>query len=102
MRILVLQGPLDHPETNGRLEAAARELGVELAISRADDEGALVAAIEANAGRVQGVLISPTLSQEPHALHDALKTMRVPVVEVLRPYAVALRSMVEMLRHPDA
>ena len=75
---------------------------MELAISRADDEGALVAAIEANADRVQGVLISPTLSQEPHALHDALKTMRVPVVEVLRPYAVALRSMVEMLRHPDA
>ena len=75
---------------------------MELAISRADDEDALVAAVEANTDRVQGVLISPTLSQQPHALHDALKTMRVPVVEVLRPYAVALRSMVEMLRHPDA
>jgi len=89
---------LDHPETNGRLEAAARELGVELAISRADDEDALVAAVEANTDRVQGVLISPTLSQQT----DALKAMRVPVVEVLRPYAIALRSMVEMLRHPDA
>lgn len=99
MRILVLHGSLDHPETKGRLEAAARELGVELAISRADDEDALVAAVEANADRVQGVLISPTLSRQPHGALDA---MRVPVVELLRPYAIALRSMVEMLRHPEA
>lgn len=103
MRILVLHGPLDQPEPNDRLDAAARELGVELAISRADDEHALVAAIEANVDRVQGVLISRTLSRQPQGLHDALKSMRVPVVEVLQSqHAIALRSMVEMLRHPDA
>jgi 3-dehydroquinate dehydratase len=99
MRILVLHGPSDPPQTGDRLEAAARELGVELAIRRADDEQALAAAIEIDGNRVQGVLISPGLSRRPH---DALNAMRVPVVEVPRSYAVALRSMVEMLRSPDA
>lgn len=99
MRILVLHGALDKPEANDRLDAAAKELGVELAISRADDDQALAAAIEADRDRIQGVLLGPALSRQPH---EALKTMRVPVVEVPRSYAVALRSMVEMLRHPDA
>jgi hypothetical protein len=35
-------------------------------------------------------------------LHDALKLMRVPVVQVVPTYGLALRSIVEMLRHPDA
>ena len=99
MRILVLHGASDPPQTSERLEAAARELGVELAIRRADDEHAFAAAIETDGDRVQGVLISPALSRRPH---EALKAIRVPVVEVPRSYAVALRSMVEMLRHPDA
>ena len=105
MRILVLHGSSDQPESNDRLTAAARELGVELAISRADDEPGLRAAVEEHIDRVQGVLIGSALCRETHALRGALKAIRVPVVEVLRSrpaYTVALRSMVEMLRHPDA
>lgn len=96
MRILVLHGPTE--QIKDPLEAAARELGVELAITRADDEHALAAAIATDGARVQGVLISPALSQP----HEALEAMRVPVVEVPRSYVAALRSMVEMLRHPEA
>lgn len=102
MRILVLQGAQDQPEPLEPLAAAARELGVELAISRADDEPAVRAAVAQHIGRVQGVLISATLCRAPWSLQDALKTMHVPVVEVVRSNAIALRSMVEMLRHPDA
>ena len=102
MRILVLQGAQDQPERPEPLAAAARELGVELAISRVDDEPAVRAAVAQHIGRVQGVLISARLCRPPYALQDALKTMSVPVVEIVRSDAVALRSMVEMLRHPDA
>jgi 3-dehydroquinate dehydratase len=105
MRILVLHGPSDSPESNDRLEAAAKQLGVELAISRAGDEPGLRAALEEHIASVQGVLIGPALCRETRLLHGALKAIRVPVVEVLRSrpaYTVALRSMVEMLRHPDA
>ncbi len=105
MRILVLHGPSDPPESNDRLELAARQLGVDLAISRADDEPALRAALDEHIESVQGVLIGAALCRETHALRGALKAIRVPVVEVLRSrpaYTVALRSMVEMLRHPDA
>lgn len=102
MRILVLHGPQDQAESNGPLAAAAKELGVELAISRAVDEPGVRAAVAQHIGRVQGVLISPALCRPPWTLQDALKTMRVPVVEIQRSNALALRSMVEMLRHPDA
>jgi len=102
MRILVLQGAQDQPEPPEPLAAAARELGVELAISRAADEPAARAAVAQHIGRVQGVLISATLCRPPWSLQDALKTMQVPVVEAVRSNAIALRSIVEMLRHPDA
>src|SRR5688572_25693907 len=98
MRILVLQGAQDQAESNAPLAAAAKELGVELAISRAADEPGVRAAVAQNIGRVQGVLISAALCRPPYALHDALRTMHVPVVEILRSNTLALRSMVEMLR----
>lgn len=101
MRILVLQGAQE-TESHAPLAAAAKALGVELAVSRAADEPGVRAAVAQHIGRVQGVLISATLCRAPWSLQDALAAMRVPVVEVVRSNDVALRSMVEMLRHPDA
>jgi 3-dehydroquinate dehydratase len=105
MRILVLHGPSDPPESNERLEVVAKQLGIELAISRADDEPGLRAALDQHIDGIQGVVIGAALCRETYALRDAFKAVHVPVVEVLRSrpaYTVALRLMVEMLRHPDA
>ncbi|MGY4827326.1 type II 3-dehydroquinate dehydratase [Sphaerotilaceae bacterium SBD11-9] len=147
MKILVLHGPnlnlfgrrephiygtTTLAEINAYLEALARELKVELTIFQSNHEGALIDTFHANMDVVQGALLNPAgLTQHGVPLHDAIKAMPFPVIEVhmsniaareawrahsiispaakatvqglgWRSYTAALRALVETLRETQA
>jgi 3-dehydroquinate dehydratase-2 len=98
MRILVLHGPnlnlfgrrepqiygtMTLAQINQRLEALARELEVELVIVQSNHEGALVDALHEHIDKAAGAVINPAgLTQHGVSLHDAIKAMPFPVIEV--------------------
>jgi 3-dehydroquinate dehydratase-2 len=141
MKILILHGPnlnllgrrephiygsMTLQEVNSKLEALAAQLKVELAIVQSNHEGVLVDALHKHMDEVAGAIINPAgLTQFGVSLHDAIKTMPFPVIEVhisnrhareawrghsiissavkatveglgWRSYAMALRALVEM------
>jgi len=98
MKILVLHGPnlnlfgrrephiygtTTLPEINDRLERLAAELGAELAILQSNHEGALIDFLHAHIDTAQGALVNPAgLTQHGVPLHDAIKAMPFPTIEV--------------------
>jgi 3-dehydroquinate dehydratase-2 len=98
MHILVLHGPnlnlfgrrepqiygtMTLAEINQRLEALARSLEVELVIVQSNHEGALVDALHEHMDKAAGAVINPAgLTQHGVSLHDAIKAMPFPVIEV--------------------
>ena len=98
MRILVLHGPnlnlfgrrephiygtMTLSEINAKLEQLASEFGLELVILQSNYEGALVDALHKHIDDVAGAIINPAgLTQYGVSLHDAIKAMPFPVVEV--------------------
>ena len=98
MKILVLHGPnlnlfgrrephiygtttLD--QINERLAALAAELGVELATIQSNHEGALIDFLHDHIDAAQGALINPAgLTQHGVPLHDAIKAMPFPSLEI--------------------
>lgn len=98
MKILVLHGPnlnlfgRREPHIYGtttlaqideRLQSLARELEVELDILQSNHEGALVDFLHANIDAAAGALVNPAgLTQHGVPLHDAIKAMPFPVLEV--------------------
>jgi 3-dehydroquinate dehydratase II len=98
MKILVLHGPnlnlfgrrephiygtTTLAEINDRLGALARELQVDLDIVQSNHEGALVDKLHENIDLAQGALLNPAgLTQHGVSLHDAIKAMPFPVLEV--------------------
>jgi 3-dehydroquinate dehydratase II len=66
-----------------RLRALASELGVELEIFQSNHEGALVDKFHENIDRAAGALLNPAgLTQHGVPLHDAIKAMPFPVLEI--------------------
>jgi 3-dehydroquinate dehydratase-2 len=145
MKILVLHGPnlnllgrrephiygsMTLAQVNEKLQALARELGVQLEIVQSNHEGDLVDALHKNIDVAAGALLNPAgLTQFGVSLHDAIKTMPFPVIEVhisnrhareewrghsiispavkgtvqglgWRSYTAALRTLVEIVREP--
>ncbi|HLB14814.1 MAG TPA: type II 3-dehydroquinate dehydratase [Burkholderiales bacterium] len=143
MRILILHGPnlnlfgrrephiygtMTLAEINQRLEALAKELKAELVIVQSNHEGVLVDTLQKHIDDADGALLNPAgLTQHSVPLHDAIKAMPFPVVEVhmsniaareewrhhsiispavkgtvqglgWRSYTAALRALVEMVR----
>jgi 3-dehydroquinate dehydratase-2 len=98
MKILVLHGPnlnlfgrrephiygtTTLPEINDRLQALARELSVDLDIIQSNHEGVLVDFLHANIDTAAGGLLNPAgLTQHGVPLHDAIKAMPFPILEV--------------------
>jgi 3-dehydroquinate dehydratase II len=98
MKILVLHGPnlnlfgrrephiYGHTtlaEINARLETLAKELGVTLAITQSNHEGALIDFLHDHIDDADAALVNPAgLTQHGVPLHDAIKAMPFPVVEV--------------------
>jgi 3-dehydroquinate dehydratase-2 len=143
MRILILHGPnlnlfgrrephiygtMTLAEINQRLDALAKELKVELVTVQSNHEGVLVDTLHQHMDAADGALLNPAgLTQHGVSLHDAIKAMPFPVVEVhmsniaareewrhhsiispavkgtvqglgWRSYTAALRALVEMVR----
>jgi 3-dehydroquinate dehydratase II len=98
MKILVLHGPnlnlfgrrephiygtTTLAEINTRMGDLARELGVELETFQSNHEGALIDKFHENIDVVQGALLNPAgLTQHGVPLHDAIKAMPFPVLEI--------------------
>lgn len=98
MKILVLHGPnlnlfgRREPHIYGhttlaqideRLAALAAELGVTLETIQSNHEGALIDFLHRNIDAAQGALVNPAgLTQHGVPLHDAIKAMPFPVLEV--------------------
>ena len=70
-------------EINERLHALASELGVGLEIFQSNHEGALIDWLHERIDTVRGCLVNPAgLTQHGVPLHDAIKAMPFPVIEV--------------------
>jgi 3-dehydroquinate dehydratase II len=98
MKILVLHGPnlnlfgrrephiygtTTLAEINERLQTLARELKVELDILQSNHEGALVDFFHKHMDTAAGAILNPAgLTQHGVSLHDAIKAMPFPVIEV--------------------
>jgi 3-dehydroquinate dehydratase-2 len=98
MNILVLHGPnlnlfgrrephiygsMTLAEIDRKLEMLAKELKVELAIKQSNHEGELLDFLHGHMDRAAGALINPGgLTQHSVSLHDAIKAMPFPCVEV--------------------
>lgn len=98
MKILVLHGPnlnlfgrrephiygsTTLAEIDEKLHALARELKVELVTYQSNHEGALIDMLHKHMDEAAGALINPGgLTQYSVSLHDAIKAMPFPVIEV--------------------
>ena len=98
MKILVLHGPnlnllgarepahygtatLD--EINGRIKEWAGAHGAEVEAFQSNDEAALVEKIQSAPGKFDGIVINPAaFTHYSISLHDALKAVKLPAVEV--------------------
>jgi 3-dehydroquinate dehydratase-2 len=78
-----IYGTMTLAQINASLEALATELGVKLEILQSNHEGALLDQLHAHIDSAQGALINPGgLTQHSVSLHDAIKAMPFPVMEV--------------------
>lgn len=98
MKILVLHGPnlnlfgrrephiygtTTLAQINAMLATLAGELGVTLETLQSNHEGALIDFLHQHIDTAQGALVNPAgLTQHGVPLHDAIKAMPFPVVEV--------------------
>ena len=98
MKILVLHGPnlnlfgrrephiygtTTLAEINDKLQAIARELKLELVVLQSNHEGALIDLFHKHMDDAAGALINPGgLTQHSVSLHDCIKAMPFPVIEV--------------------
>ena len=145
MKILILHGPnlnlfgrrephiygsTTLTQINERLAELAASLSVEIEVFQSNHEGALVDKLHERIDTVQGALLNPAgLTQHGVSLHDAIKAMPFPVLEIhlsniaareewrhksiiapaaratiqglgWRSYTTGLRALVELLREP--
>ena len=98
MKILVLHGPnlnlfgrrephiygtTTLAEINSQLARLADELGVTLATLQSNHEGALIDFLHEHIDAADGAIVNPAgLNQHGVPLHDAIKAMPFPVIEV--------------------
>jgi len=98
MKILVLNGPnlnllgrrephiygsMTLADVQKKLEQLAKELKVELVFFQSNHEGELVDMLHKHIDSADGALLNPAgLTQFGVSLHDAIKTMPFPVIEV--------------------
>jgi 3-dehydroquinate dehydratase II len=147
LRVLVVHGPnlnllgrrepqiygtMTLDQINGRLAVLAKEINVELITTQSNSEGVLVDAFQKHMDDVDGALINGAgLSFSSVSLHDVIKAMPFPVIEVhisnlgtrdeihrhsiltpavrgavmglgWRSYSAALRSLAEIVREERA
>ena len=98
MKILIINGPninmlgIREPEIYGGesyadllefIRGAAADLGVEASFFQSNSEGAIIDAIQAAYGKLDGIVINPAAyTHTSIAIPDALKSVAIPAVEV--------------------
>jgi 3-dehydroquinate dehydratase-2 len=98
MRFLVLHGPnlnlfgrrethiygtTSFAEINRQIQELATGLGIDVEIFQSNHEGALIDKLQERIDEVQGCVLNPGgLTQSGVSLHDAIKAMPFPVIEV--------------------
>ena len=127
-----IYGSMTLDEVNARIGAVAKELDVDLVTLQSNHEGVIVDALQQHMNTASGAVINAAgLSFHSIAIHDAIKAMPFPVVEVhmsnlatrdaihqhsimtpavrgtvmgfgWRSYTTGLRAVVEMAREPEA
>jgi 3-dehydroquinate dehydratase-2 len=127
-----IYGTMTLEQIDERIRVLAAELDVEVEIFQSNHEGALLDTLQAHVDDVQGCVLNPAaLTQYGVGLHDCIKAMPFPVVEVhlsnlhareewrrrsivgeaaratvqglgWRSYTAALRALVEQLREADS
>jgi 3-dehydroquinate dehydratase-2 len=125
-----IYGSMSLEQLNERLRTLAAKIQVSLVIVQSNHEGVLVDTLHKHMDEVAGALLNPAgLTQFGVSLHDAIKTMPFPVIEVhisnrhareewrghsiispavkgtveglgWRSYTAALRTLVELIREP--
>ncbi|HEY5898910.1 MAG TPA: type II 3-dehydroquinate dehydratase [Burkholderiales bacterium] len=125
-----IYGSLTLEQINERLRTLAAKIQVKLTIVQSNHEGVLVDTMHKHIDEVAGALLNPAgLTQFGVSLHDCIKTMPFPVIEVhlsnrhareewrghsiispavrgtveglgWRSYTAALRTLVEIIREP--
>jgi 3-dehydroquinate dehydratase-2 len=123
-----IYGTMTLEQINERLRTLAAKVQVQLIIFQSNHEGALVDTLHKHIDEAAGALLNPAgLTQHGVSLHDAIKAMPFPVIEVhmsniaareewrhhsiispavkgtvqglgWRSYSAALRALVEMVR----
>jgi len=70
-------------EIDAQLQGLAKELGLELRSVQSNVEGEIVNAVQAAAGKAQGILINPgAYTHTSVAIRDAIAAVGLPTVEV--------------------
>jgi 3-dehydroquinate dehydratase II len=78
-----IYGSMTLAQINERLAALASDLGVALETFQSNHEGALVDKFHENIDLAAGALLNPAgLTQHGVSLHDAIKAMPFPVLEI--------------------
>lgn len=127
-----IYGSMTLDQVNARIGAVAKELDVDLVTLQSNHEGVIVDALQQHMNTASGAVINAAgLSFHSVPIHDAIKAMPFPVVEVhmsnlatrdaihqhsimtaavrgtvmglgWRSYTTGLRAVVEMAREPEA
>lgn len=125
-----IYGTMTLEQINERLRTLAAKIQVQLTIVQSNHEGVLVDTLQKHMDEAQGALLNPAgLTQHGVSLHDCIKAMPFPVIEVhlsniaarepwrhhsiispavrgtvqglgWRSYTAALRTLVEIVREP--
>jgi len=78
-----IYGKMTLAEINAKLNALAGELGVELVILQSNHEGALIDCLQLHIDNADGAILNPGgLTQHGVSMHDCIKAMPFPVIEV--------------------
>ena len=78
-----IYGPSTLAEIDGKIEALADELGLEIRTLQSNHEGAIIDAIHENQHWADGIIINPAgFTTTSVGLLDALKAVGLPAVEV--------------------
>ena len=125
-----IYGTMTLEQINERLRTLAAKIQVSLTLVQSNHEGVLVDTLQKHMDEVQGAILNPAgLTQYSVSLHDCIKAMPFPVIEVhlsniaareewrhhsiispavrgtvqglgWRSYTAALRTLVEIVREP--
>lgn len=78
-----IYGSVTLAQIDERLRSLARELGVELTIVQSNHEGVLIDTFHQHIDTAHGAILNPGgLTQHSVSLHDCIKAMPFPVIEV--------------------